>query len=132
MKDAMPRSEQERWAVVPVEATTGMLIAGNHGQPGNFSAAKVWSDMLDAAQRSHELSYTRPSTADAIALKLACRLAKLDISEEAMRKEFERWFFGDGEHVRPKRSGDGYSLMSAHSGWQAYRAAVQMMRERCK
>ena len=47
-----------RWAWVPVEPSTAMLIAGNHGQPGDFSALKVWQDMLEALQRSHD--YTRP------------------------------------------------------------------------
>ena len=49
---------QGRWAWVPLEPSTAMLVAGNHGQPGNFSALKVWQDMLDALQRSHD--YTRP------------------------------------------------------------------------
>lgn len=48
------------WLWVPEEPTTGMLIAGNHGQPGDFSARKVWKDMLVAALRSAELSYIRP------------------------------------------------------------------------
>ena len=49
---------QGGWAWVPVEPSTAMLVAGNHGQPGDFSASKVWHDMLDALQRSHD--YTRP------------------------------------------------------------------------
>lgn len=35
-----------------------MLVAGNHGQPGDFSALKVWEDMLGALDRSFD--YTRP------------------------------------------------------------------------
>lgn len=35
-----------------------MLIAGNHGQPGDFSALKVWQDMLAVLQ--HSFDYTRP------------------------------------------------------------------------
>lgn len=49
---------QGQWTWVPVEPTTAMLVAGNHGQPGDFSARKAWQDMLDALQRSHD--YTRP------------------------------------------------------------------------
>jgi len=52
--------EARLWRVVPVEPTAGMLVAGNHGQPGDFSAAKCWSDMLEAADRSTELRYLRP------------------------------------------------------------------------
>ena len=49
---------QGKWAWVPVEPSTAMLIAGNHGQPGDFSALKVWHDMLGALERSFD--YTRP------------------------------------------------------------------------
>lgn len=54
----------DKWRVVPVAPTTGMLIAGNHCQPGDYSAALVWSSMLEAAERSTELSYTRPLPQD--------------------------------------------------------------------
>lgn len=47
-----------RWAWVPVEPSTAMLIAGNHGRPGVFSALHVWQDMIAALQRSND--YTRP------------------------------------------------------------------------
>ena len=49
---------QGQWAWVPVEPSTAMLVAGNHRQPGDFSALKVWQDMLDALQRSFD--DTRP------------------------------------------------------------------------
>lgn len=47
-----------KWAWLPVEPSTAMLIAGNHGQPGDFSALKVWQDMIAALDRSAD--YTRP------------------------------------------------------------------------
>lgn len=59
-----PESWHSRWRVVPVEPTTGMLIAGNHCQPGDYSAALVWQSMLAAAERSTELAYTRPLPQD--------------------------------------------------------------------
>lgn len=49
---------QGKWAWVPVEPSAAMLIAGNHGQTGDFSALKVWHDMLGALERSFD--YTRP------------------------------------------------------------------------
>lgn len=42
--------------IAPPEATLAMLVAGNHGQPGYFSAAKCWTDMLGAAKRAHLMS----------------------------------------------------------------------------
>lgn len=51
-------AQQGKWTWVPVEPSTAMLVAGNHGQPGNFSALKVWQDMLGALERSFD--YTRP------------------------------------------------------------------------
>ena len=51
-------AQQGKWAWVPVEPSTAMLVAGNHGQPGDFSAFKVWQDMLGALERSFD--YTRP------------------------------------------------------------------------
>lgn len=45
------------------------------------------------------------------------------MSDEAQRQAFEQWFFG-GNKVTPKRDGDSYSLMSAHSGWKAWQAAI--------
>lgn len=53
-----------KWVVVPVEPTTGMLVAGNHCQPGEYSAALVWKAMIEAAERSSELNYTRPLPQD--------------------------------------------------------------------
>ena len=49
---------QGKWTWVPVEPSTAMLVAGNHGRPGDFSALKVWEDMLGALDRSFD--YTRP------------------------------------------------------------------------
>ena len=49
---------QGKWTWVPVEPSTAMLVAGNHGQPGDFSALEVWQDMLGALERSFD--YTRP------------------------------------------------------------------------
>ena len=51
-------AQQGKWTWVPVEPSTAMLVAGNHGQPGDFSALKVWQDMLGALERSFD--YTRP------------------------------------------------------------------------
>lgn len=51
-------AQQGKWAWVPVEPSTAMLVAGNHGQPGDFSALKVWQDMIAALDRSAD--YTRP------------------------------------------------------------------------
>lgn len=45
------------------------------------------------------------------------------MSDEAQRQAFEQWFFG-GNKVTPKRDGDSYSLMSAHSSWKAWQAAL--------
>ena len=50
--------KRSAWAWLPVEPSTAMLIAGNHGQPGDFSALKVWQDMIAALDRSAD--YTRP------------------------------------------------------------------------
>jgi hypothetical protein len=47
-----------KWAWVPVDPSWSMLIAGNHGQPGDFSAKKVWGDMIAALERSFD--YRRP------------------------------------------------------------------------
>ena len=58
--EAQEPVKRGEWLWVPETPTTGMLVAGNHGQPGDFSAAKVWRDMTAAAIRSAELSYTRP------------------------------------------------------------------------
>lgn len=51
--------ESKKWRIVPLEPTTGMLIAGNHCQPGDYSAKLVWEKMIEAADRSREL-YDRP------------------------------------------------------------------------
>ncbi|MGL4232652.1 MAG: hypothetical protein ACRCWJ_14910 [Casimicrobium sp.] len=68
----------------------------------------------------------------AITRKYESRLAKLDMSEDEMRAEFEKWFFGEDSLVRLKRKGDSYEFMSAHSAWNTYCAAVNMVKERCK
>lgn len=59
--EAVPQGGQ--WRVVPYDPTTGMLVAGNHCQPGDYSAKLVYQQMLDAADRSAELSYLRPRLA---------------------------------------------------------------------
>lgn len=65
---AQPQAQPEpvwrgRWAWVPIEPTTAMLIAGSHGQPGEFSALKVWQDMIGPARRDYTAPIDPPKAA---------------------------------------------------------------------
>lgn len=51
------KSECGRYAWVPVKPSTAMLIAGSHCQPGDYSAALVWEEMVACAVRT---DYLRP------------------------------------------------------------------------
>ena len=64
MAETLAANVPAGWKLVPVEPTTGMLVAGNHCQPGDYSAKLVWQSMLEAADRSAELSYLRPLPQD--------------------------------------------------------------------
>lgn len=56
--------EAKKWRIVPIEPTTGMLIAGNHCQPGDYSAALVWKKMIEASDRASGELLGRPLLQD--------------------------------------------------------------------
>lgn len=94
----MKQNDAAKWVVVPVEPTVGMLVAGNHGQPGDFSAAKVWADMVEASGRSAELSYIRPRLESRASAAPACTVVQIEdvAARFASRTEFGEVIFGLG------------------------------------
>lgn len=112
----------KKWRVVPVEPSTGMLIAGNHCQPGDYSAALVWKEMIEAVDRSSELSYLRPHLSDAIAaappapVLPACPRIELVTALHDLASHFDNslYAFGDDAEARRKARGDiAYALSIA-------------------
>ncbi len=84
--------------------------------------------IVAGAHRIDELVTTRET--------LQQRIAKLGISEEEMMREFERQSIEHslyaGIELEFDHKRDCYKKARAHYGWQMFRAAVNMMQERCK